>query len=228
MMRFCFIVGAGVGYVLGARAGRERYEQIAELTDKAMKSDTAQRAGVFAQHQLDAASVGIANLTGQLQEQSKDLGPRLVHTAESLREDLTRRASELGEQIDHAVARTGEAVARTGEQINQAVSRTGEQLDHVVTLTGEQIQKNRERIGEQVQHNRERIDEQVSKNLEMIDAVVENTRERIDGVAERNRDKQLQEVVDVSTRRDDSLDSLETEHDVMIDEARADERNRDE
>lgn len=37
--RLLFIVGIGVGYVLGARAGRQRYEQIAAAADKIWNSD---------------------------------------------------------------------------------------------------------------------------------------------------------------------------------------------
>ena len=166
MNRVLFLVGAGVGYVLGARAGRERYEQIVSLAEQAVQSAPAQKAGAFAQEQLVALADGIADLTGQLQEQSKDFAPKLVHTAESLRDDLARRAADLGEQFQ--------------------------------------------------------------RNRELLDEAVESTRERIDGVAERNREKQLQEVLSVGDRRDETLDDLANEHDEMIDAANADERNRDE
>ncbi len=42
--KILLVVGLGVGYVLGARAGRERYEEIKRLTDKFWHS-----AGVQAQ-----------------------------------------------------------------------------------------------------------------------------------------------------------------------------------
>jgi len=38
------VVGLGVGYVLGARAGRERYEQLRRSWDQLMGSPTVQRA----------------------------------------------------------------------------------------------------------------------------------------------------------------------------------------
>lgn len=36
--RILFVVGLGVGYVLGAKAGRQRYEQIASAADKVWNS----------------------------------------------------------------------------------------------------------------------------------------------------------------------------------------------
>ena len=39
-----FLIGAGVGYVLGARAGRERYEQIREMWESLMGSPRVQQA----------------------------------------------------------------------------------------------------------------------------------------------------------------------------------------
>jgi len=42
--RIVFIVGLGVGYVLGTRAGRERYEQLRTLARKAADSPAVQQA----------------------------------------------------------------------------------------------------------------------------------------------------------------------------------------
>lgn len=36
------LIGAAAGYVLGTRAGRERYEQIVDATHTAWESDTVQ------------------------------------------------------------------------------------------------------------------------------------------------------------------------------------------
>jgi hypothetical protein len=49
--RFVFIVGLGVGFVLGARAGRERYEQLVKLTRKAKDSPAVQQAAGAVQAQ---------------------------------------------------------------------------------------------------------------------------------------------------------------------------------
>lgn len=42
MKKVWFIIGACVGYILGARAGRERYDQISRTAGKAWQSDVVQ------------------------------------------------------------------------------------------------------------------------------------------------------------------------------------------
>jgi hypothetical protein len=49
--RFSFLTGFAVGFVVGARAGRERYEQIKELASKAKDSPAVQQAAGAAQAQ---------------------------------------------------------------------------------------------------------------------------------------------------------------------------------
>ena len=43
-MKTGLIIGFGVGYVMGAKAGRERYEQIKTWTGRMMETDAAQAA----------------------------------------------------------------------------------------------------------------------------------------------------------------------------------------
>ncbi|MCK0111981.1 hypothetical protein MWU75_07515 [Ornithinimicrobium sp. F0845] len=42
MKKVWFIIGASIGYILGARAGRERYDQISRTAEKAWNSDMVQ------------------------------------------------------------------------------------------------------------------------------------------------------------------------------------------
>jgi hypothetical protein len=74
--RFVFIAGLGVGFVLGARAGRERYEQLAKLTRKAKDSPAVQQAAGAVQ----AQAAGLAKTAkGKL----ADRVPKLTETARS-------------------------------------------------------------------------------------------------------------------------------------------------
>lgn len=41
--RILFVLGLGAGYVLGAKAGRQRYEQIASAADKVWHSPTVEK-----------------------------------------------------------------------------------------------------------------------------------------------------------------------------------------
>jgi hypothetical protein len=52
-MKLSLVVGAAIGYVLGARAGRERYEQIVSLARKVVGSQTVQSTAGVLQAQVD-------------------------------------------------------------------------------------------------------------------------------------------------------------------------------
>ena len=52
-MKIPLLIGAAVGYVLGARAGRERYEQIVRFARKVAGSQTVQSTAGVLQAQVD-------------------------------------------------------------------------------------------------------------------------------------------------------------------------------
>ncbi len=55
MAKLSFLAGLGAGYVLGARAGRERYEQIRHAWDQAKENPRLQSLAGMAQAQADSA-----------------------------------------------------------------------------------------------------------------------------------------------------------------------------
>jgi hypothetical protein len=60
-MMIPFLLGAGVGYVLGARAGRERYEQIARAYRRVADNPTVQgAAGVARAKAGEALQAGVS------------------------------------------------------------------------------------------------------------------------------------------------------------------------
>lgn len=73
-MKLSFLLGAAAGYVLGARAGRERYETIVRLGRRVAGSQTVQSAAGVLQAQVDelthkvrevvSAKVGSASSAG--------------------------------------------------------------------------------------------------------------------------------------------------------------------
>jgi hypothetical protein len=54
--KFVFVVGLAIGFVLGARAGRERYEQMRKLARKAAESPATQQAIAAVQAQAVSAA----------------------------------------------------------------------------------------------------------------------------------------------------------------------------
>jgi hypothetical protein len=65
--RLVFFAGLGAGYVLGARAGRERYEQLVKLARKAADSPAVQQAAGAVQAQAaDLAKSTKSKIAGQV------------------------------------------------------------------------------------------------------------------------------------------------------------------
>jgi SLT domain-containing protein len=81
MAKLSFLVGLGAGYVLGARAGRERYDQIADKAQSVWRNPRVQAKADQAQQLVkekaseagtaasDLASAAGAKVTGQGQQQ---------------------------------------------------------------------------------------------------------------------------------------------------------------
>lgn len=61
-MKISFLVGCAVGYVLGARAGRERYETIVRVTRRVVGSQTVQSTAGVLQAQLDTVRHRVRHL----------------------------------------------------------------------------------------------------------------------------------------------------------------------
>ena len=76
--RITFLSGLAAGFVLGARAGRERYEQIKRLSRKVTDSPAAQQAAGAVQ----AQAAGMAKAAKQkVTEQVQTRAPKLTGTA---------------------------------------------------------------------------------------------------------------------------------------------------
>jgi hypothetical protein len=61
-MKLSFLLGGAVGYVLGARAGRERYEAIVRLARRVGGSQTVQSAAGVLQAQVDEVTHRVREL----------------------------------------------------------------------------------------------------------------------------------------------------------------------
>ena len=78
-MALAFLLGGAAGYVLGARAGRERYETIVRLARRVAGSQTVQSTAGVLQARVDA-----------LAHQARDLvaGQHAAATADSARHSV--------------------------------------------------------------------------------------------------------------------------------------------
>jgi hypothetical protein len=63
-MKLSFLLGGAVGYVLGAKAGRERYEAIVRAGRRVVGSQTIQSAAGVLQAQIDDLAGRVRELVG--------------------------------------------------------------------------------------------------------------------------------------------------------------------
>ncbi|MGO2751967.1 MAG: YtxH domain-containing protein [Pseudoclavibacter sp.] len=84
MKKFVFVLGLGAGYVLGARAGRKRYDQISSVAKtvwdtklvRARRADVDEFSRKLAPKVADAAVSGAKLVTAQVTKAVKDNGKK--------------------------------------------------------------------------------------------------------------------------------------------------------
>ena len=89
--RATFLAGLAVGFVVGTRAGRERYEQMVKLARKAVENPTVQKA-------TQAAGEKAAELTKVAKDKAATRVPKLTETAKN-------SASKVRGQLDRIPGR---------------------------------------------------------------------------------------------------------------------------
>jgi tryptophan synthase beta subunit len=74
-MKLSFLIGAAAGYVLGARAGRERYEAIVRVGRRVAGSQTVQSAAGVFQAQVDELSHKVRDVVAAKVGNGSSSGP---------------------------------------------------------------------------------------------------------------------------------------------------------
>lgn len=76
------IIGVGVGFVLGARAGRERYDQLKAAFDSVRNNETVQRAAAVADRSTvkvrQAAGKGLVTASETIKQRAEGNGSGTV------------------------------------------------------------------------------------------------------------------------------------------------------
>lgn len=84
--KWVFLAGLGVGYVLGSRAGRERYEQLVAMARRVTDNPTVQEAAGLVQAQAGRLAHSGRELVSDRLADSRlghtRIAERLFHTAE--------------------------------------------------------------------------------------------------------------------------------------------------
>lgn len=71
MRKLMLLVGAGIGYVLGARAGRERYEQIAQQANKVWGDPRVQTRVEDVRHQAPQVASKVSDSAREAADRAK-------------------------------------------------------------------------------------------------------------------------------------------------------------
>lgn len=122
--RVGLVIGLSVGYVLGTRAGRERYEQIKTQWLKVWHLDPVQRQVMKAE--TFATSVIVA-VPGVLWEGAKRVGKAVAtqqqgtRASDAVRGVVRETADELGDAVEHAA----DAATRAADQVSKTPKTDG-------------------------------------------------------------------------------------------------------
>ncbi len=116
--KILFVVGLGVGYVLGTRAGRERYEQIKKAADRVWNTPAVQqgvgsakdfamtRVGDLSETVLD----GVKGLIGNATKGSGATKYDVRSAARSAKESISKAADAAKSAVDDAASKLDDAV----------------------------------------------------------------------------------------------------------------------
>ena len=118
-----FVVGLGVGYVLGTRAGRERYEQIRQSAQKLWNTPTVQQGVGTAK---DFATTRVGDLSDTLLENLKGLIGTATRQSGVTKQDVNRAARSAKENISKAADAAKSAVDAATSKFGQAVDEASD------------------------------------------------------------------------------------------------------
>lgn len=92
-MKLSFLLGAAIGYVLGARAGRERYESIVKFGRQVIGSQTVQSSAGVLQAQVDELRHRAAGAVSSKLRPAQDGAPTTMTAAGPMATDGYRAES---------------------------------------------------------------------------------------------------------------------------------------
>jgi hypothetical protein len=116
--KILFVVGLGAGYVLGTRAGRERYEQIRKAAEGVWNAPTVQQ-GVGTVKEFASARVG-------------DLSDTVLDGVKSLIGNATRGSGASKNDVSSAARSAKAGVSKSARAARSAVDAAADAIDDVI------------------------------------------------------------------------------------------------
>ena len=116
--KILFVVGLGVGYVLGTRAGRERYEQIRKAAERVWNQPSVQQ-GVGTVKEFATARVG-------------DLGETVLDGVKSLIGNATKSSGATKQDVSSAARTAKSNISKAADAARSAVDDAASKLDDAI------------------------------------------------------------------------------------------------
>jgi hypothetical protein len=160
-LKILFIVGLGLGYVLGARAGRPRYEQIKSKATEAWEDPRVQKvvtdtqefvkenaprvqekvvtgtkaAVASAQDTAARASAVAKDVSGKLVETTKDVSDKIVDTTK----DVSATVAKSSKRASKKARETSKKVSQAAHEASDTVSKTVKTVRDRIIDRGEDV-----------------------------------------------------------------------------------------
>ncbi|OUE09585.1 Apolipoprotein A1/A4/E domain protein [Clavibacter michiganensis] len=207
--RLIFFAGIGTGYVLGARAGRKRYEGIARASRSVWSSEPVQRGVREAQSVLDEKGPVVVERTV---ETAREVADFVGHAVQGAAVAVGRTAHSVGERIGTTTqdvagrvgSTTQDIAGRVGDTAKDLGTRTADQTKHVVDRVGQQATEVGHRVAETAEDVRDRVVETAEEARTRVQATAEDLRERGEEAGRRA-------VFSAAEARDEALASFDDE-----------------
>ena len=116
--KILFVVGLGVGYVLGTRAGRERYEQIRKAAENVWNTPAVQQ-GVGTVKDFATARVG-------------DLSETVLDGVKSFIGNATKSSGDTKSDVSSAARSAKSGVSKSAQAARSAVDTADDAIDDVI------------------------------------------------------------------------------------------------
>ncbi|HZW41572.1 MAG TPA: YtxH domain-containing protein [Agromyces sp.] len=116
--KILFVVGLGVGYVLGTRAGRERYEQIRKAAENVWNTPAVQQ-GVGTVKDFATARVG-------------DLSDTVLDGVKSFIGNATKSSGATKSDVSSAARSAKSGVSKSAQAARSAVDTAADAIDDVI------------------------------------------------------------------------------------------------
>lgn len=183
-LKFLFIVGLGVGYVLGARAGRPRYEQLkAKATDawedprvQKVVSDTQEfvkeNAPIIQNKVVSgtkAAVSGVQDAAARASDVAKDLSGKAAETSKAVSGKVTDTTREVSDKVAKTTKEVSSKVAKTTKDASTKAKDASKKTRGASKRVAKAAHEASDSVSQKAKKVRNRI---VDRGEEVVDGVI--------------------------------------------------------